>query len=92
MSRRSPDLKCPLCEREYRNILQHLAITHEIRSIDALRAVTEGVERRNKEKEEFNAYVKVLQQQRAKGQISAETYRELVTRWFRDRRLESSSG
>ena len=77
--------KCPLCERTYQNILQHLVIKHDIQDMNQLKAEVERIEKGEKEREEFSVYVSELHEKRAKGLISAEEYREMVTRWFKER-------
>lgn len=73
--------KCELCGAEYEDILQHLSITHGISDLDQYHQEVAKVQERKSSKIEFNAYVKDLQEQKAKGKISAKDYRDLIAKW-----------
>jgi hypothetical protein len=85
--------KCPLCGKEYSDVLKHLAITHEIKDMNDLRGAIEKVEEENRRKTEFRNYVEGLMKKMKEGTITAKNYRELVAQWSREhRRSEIEDG
>jgi uncharacterized membrane protein len=72
---------CELCGQDYDDILQHLSITHGIHDLDQYNQEVLKVQERKSDKTSFNAYVKELQERKAKGEISAKDYRELIEKW-----------
>ena len=73
---------CPLCGRNFHDLLKHLVLAHDIENIDHFKIEIEKVEATKKTQSEFSNYVRELQDQRKKGTISAEDYRILVTKWL----------
>lgn len=73
--------ECELCGKDYDDILQHLSITHDIHDSDHYNREIAKVQEKKSEKISFNTYVKELQEQKAKGKISAKDYRDLIAKW-----------
>jgi hypothetical protein len=72
---------CPLCGKSVDDILKHFVMVHDIENLEHLKreiAQSESVRRRQRE---FLEFISDLNEKRRKNLISAEQYRELVSRW-----------
>ena len=76
--------KCPLCNKDIVDLLMHLVLSHDIENIEHFNAEVEKIVSADREKRDFYEYVMQLQDQRRRGMISGEQYRELVSRWTKD--------
>ncbi len=65
---------CPFCGKSFDDMLKHFVLVHDIESLEHL-------DREIKRRREFFEFVKDLQEKRKKNLISAEQYRELVSKW-----------
>jgi hypothetical protein len=73
--------KCELCGKNYKDILQHLSIMHDIHDLDDYNQEVAKVQNAKSDRNNFSSYVGEMQARRSKGEISAEEYRELIAKW-----------
>ena len=76
--------RCPLCSRDFVDLLMHLVLSHDIEDAEHFKTEVQKIEHAERRKREFCDYVTQLQDQRRKGAISGEEYRDLVSRWVKD--------
>lgn len=76
--------ECPICHKETINFLKHLRLIHEISNPEDLKQKMVKIERTQDKKEEFRKYVEEIHEKMRKEEISAEEYRELITKWNDD--------
>lgn len=79
--------KCPLCEQDITDILQHLRIQHDIESTEQLSEEIVKLEQKKTKQLGFAKYVEELQQKKRNGEITAEEYRELIIEWIKENRV-----
>lgn len=78
--------KCPYCEKEFMDILSHISIRHDIASMEEVAVQVQLMEEEENKREEFSKYVKELNDKLLNGQISGETFRNEVKRWYDEKR------
>ncbi len=78
----SAETRCPLCGKDVGDILKHFVLVHDIENLEHLNQEVRRSESAQKRQREFSVYVTALQERRKKNLISAEQYRELVSRWL----------
>ena len=83
--------ECPLCGRLSSHILQHFAIDHEIEDAVQFGQELTKVEQTRQSRDEFRLLVEKLKEQRARGLISAEDYRDEIVKWVRERENSHAS-
>lgn len=76
--------ECPICHKETANFLKHLRFTHEITDSEDCKQKMEQIKELDIKKEKFGKYVEETLEKMKKGEISAEEYRELITKWNND--------
>jgi len=73
--------ECPLCEKKIADLLKHLRFHHKIDSIDKFDQERIKIANRKSKQIAFAKYVEELKEKKKSGKISAEEYRELITKW-----------
>jgi len=76
--------RCPLCNKNFADLLMHLVFSHDIEDIEHFNAEVKSLEIADRRRRDFHGYVTQLQDQRRRGVISAEQYRELVSKWIKE--------
>ena len=64
--------------------MQHIAIEHEIKDVEQFEDKFRLLQKATKKQHEFIALVGQLKEQRTKGLISAEEYRDRIADWLRN--------
>lgn len=82
--RRCMMVTCPLCEKNFENLLGHLIIDHKIMDIIQLKEKIEEKEKMEKKRSEFRKYVDELNKKLRNREISGKDFRELVVKWERE--------
>jgi hypothetical protein len=72
-------------------ILMHLRVTHEIDSIELYEEQVREMEKQRESRGEFALFVGMLKEQKTKGLITAEEYRERVVNWLEERRRSDAN-
>ena len=72
---------CPICKKEFSDILRHLSIKHEFENLDALAQEIQGIENDKKKREAFNEFISNLDIQLKNKKISIEEWRTLRDNW-----------
>jgi len=75
--------KCPLCNIDIVDILEHIRISHDIDSMEEFNKKIAELEKHNAGQQEFQKYVQELQEMEKKGTISTEEYRRRVMEWMK---------
>ncbi len=68
------------------DILMHVRVTHEIDSVELFEERVREKEKQRESQGEFALFVSKLKEQRTKGLITAEEYRDRVVNWIEERR------
>ena len=74
-------MKCPLCGKELKDLLQHLITQHKLSGVDQLESEIQKKQRYNRRRCEFGKYVRELQERVKLGELTWEQYRELIMKW-----------
>ncbi len=72
---------CPFCGKAVEDILKHFVLVHDIENLEHLDREVKKSELARKRQAKFAELVKELQDKRKKNLISAEQYRELISKW-----------
>jgi len=72
---------CPLCGLKIKDFLKHVRIQHEIGSTEELESKMNTLENKKTKQAKFAAYIEELKQKEKNKEISADEYRELITKW-----------
>jgi hypothetical protein len=83
--------KCPICGKVVKDILKHIAIEHEISSVHQYENELLNLEKERKKQEEFATLVNILNEQKAKGLISAGEWRSRVEDWLKEQKRSSAT-
>jgi hypothetical protein len=75
---------CPICGNQFINVLEHIAIVHEVTDIEVLKKLTDNYEKRETNRSEFSKYIDELNSKLKEGKITSEQYRELSSRWRKE--------
>jgi len=75
---------CPICERDFKDILKHLVIFHEIMDMGKLNQIVTEKEKQASKRLEFGKYVDELNEKIKKGDLSAEDFRILTSKWWKE--------
>ncbi len=76
---------CPICEKRVKDILEHLSIIHNVKSIDEAQKLVERYKEKEKLRKEFREFVEKLNQQLKKGEINGKVFREKVSKWWKEK-------
>jgi hypothetical protein len=74
---------CPLCGKTIRKPLNHYRLSHDIEDTEEFLQALEKIQVVEERKAKFAQYVDELNNQKAKGLITAEDWRRLVREWAR---------
>ena len=91
MSSDSEPSYCPICEKMFDDILMHIRVTHEIDSVELFEERVREKEKLRESQGEFALFVGKLKEQRTKGLITAEEYRDRVVNWIEERRRNDAN-
>jgi len=72
---------CALCEKSFNNILEHLSISHNIKSIDDYEIKSKEIDKIKRKQEAFRIFISDLNNKYSSGKINGEQYRELSKNW-----------
>ncbi len=75
---------CPICSKEIVDFLKHLRFIHNVTSPEELAKNIKKINQVEDNKKKFANYVYEIKLKMKKGEISAEQYRELITKWIKD--------
>lgn len=75
-----------MCGKKVEDILKHYVLAHDIENPVHFKELLEEKEKDEKKRFEFSKYIEDLINKIEKGEISAEDYRKLVTKWQIDHR------
>ena len=90
----SPDSKlsyCAICGKMLDDILMHLRVTHEVDSIELYEEQVQKMEKQRESQGDWAIFVGKLKEQRTKGLITAEEYRDRVVNWIEERRRNDAN-
>jgi len=73
------------------DILMHVRVTHEIDSVELFEERVREKEKQVESQGEFALFVSMLKEQRTKGLITAEEYRDRVVNWIEERRRNDAN-
>lgn len=73
--------KCPYCESEYKHIINHISIVHDITNMDRVAVQVSLMEEEDIKRENFKEFVKEINTKLSKGEITGEDYRKEVKIW-----------
>ena len=73
------------------DILMHVRVTHEIDSVELFEERVREKEKQRESQGEFALFVSKLKEQRTKGLITAEEYRDRVVNWIEERRRNDAN-
>ncbi len=76
--------KCPLCEKEFKDILKHISLFHNVRNMENLNNIVEKDKKSKRKIIKFGHFVKELNEKLKKGEIKGKDFREAVQRWERE--------
>jgi len=79
--------KCPFCDKEFVNILEHISVRHNVSSIEDYEKKVKENENRKIKIKAFLDYGKELTEKLRKGEITPEKLRELRAKWEKDNNL-----
>ena len=91
MSSASERSYCPICGKIFDDILVHVRVTHEIDSVELFEERVREKEKQGESQGEFALFVSKLKEQRTKGLITAEEYRDRVVNWIEERRRNDAN-
>ena len=72
---------CPICGKSISDFLKHLRFVHQIQDSEEFHDEITKLKTKKKRQLEFAQYVEELKLKKKMGDITAEEYRELITRW-----------
>jgi len=78
---------CPLCNKKIGDLLKHLRFVHNMEDADQFNQEMTKLEMLKTKQYEFGRYVEELQEKKKNGKITAEEYRELITKWVTQNKI-----
>ena len=75
--------KCPICGKEFQDILEHLVIIHGVKNMEQLKQLKEQFDKRDEKSKQFSTFVTQLNLQLKEGKITAKEFRELRDNWWK---------
>jgi hypothetical protein len=69
---------CPFCKKEFVDILKHMVLIHDIKSLEHLKEEIIKAEKIDGKKYDFSVYIEELKEKIKLGEISLKEYRELL--------------
>jgi hypothetical protein len=72
---------CPICQREFKDILKHFTLEHEISDINQLKTATEMVEAQAQKWQVRKEYIREINEKLHEGEITIEEWRARRDRW-----------
>lgn len=75
---------CPICQKQFSNILEHVVTIHEVMNMEELKKITEEFEKQEINRSEFSKYVDELNSKLEKDEITPQQYRELTSKWWKE--------
>ncbi len=73
--------KCPICEKEFEDILKHISIQHNIKNFEELQKKANIYEIIEKRKILFREHIKELNDKLSKKEITPSEFRNLREEW-----------
>ena len=66
---------CPICESSFKDILSHISVRHNIRSIEEFNKLEIEIKEKKKKIKEFKEYTEALTLEYREGRLSGEELR-----------------
>ena len=79
---------CPICQKEFKDILKHFSLSHEIGDINQLKTEFETAETKEKRKEEYGKFIMEINEKLHNKEITIEVWRNLRDKWEREHIIE----
>jgi hypothetical protein len=80
--------KCPLCDKEFEDILKHISIRHNIGDLDEYKRKVKEKEEKDKKIMEWKEFLKKLDGRHKSGEINGEEYRSIRKKWEQEHNMK----
>ncbi len=74
--------RCLICDREFKNILKHMSIFHEVGSMEELDKIANVYKEKEKKREEWIKLTRDLEFKLKNKEITIEQFREIRDKWI----------
>lgn len=75
---------CPICQREFKDILKHFTLKHDISDINQLKTYIEMAEAQEQKRKEFGMFIDEINEKKRRGEITIDEWRVLREGWEKE--------
>lgn len=75
---------CQICDKEFKDILKHFVMFHEIEDMDQLKKEINLIEIKNQKRKEFAEFIEEINEKLRNNEITNENWRGLKEKWLNE--------
>ncbi|MBI4053002.1 MAG: hypothetical protein HY394_03120 [Candidatus Diapherotrites archaeon] len=72
---------CPICKCEFKDILKHFSINHDIKDIEQLSSEVEKAEQKDKKVKDYGDFISEINSKLGRKEITIEEWKNLRDNW-----------